>query len=232
MPYAVHEHVRVLRFQRPVAPGLDSRVHALEPVGQGLGGHPLSPQQLADVVHAAGGDPGQVHVDQGFLDALLAAPVAFDHSGLEDRALELGHLQFEPARPGRQLAFVMARPVRLPCVVSLVSDGIGYLVGLRVEHRVDDLLDLLAHHRVESGLEHDVIELYHFLGHGPCLFPIAVFNVWRLKIVHDAGHVHIQELKSQSAQDFGRYREIVFIDGLCGLTLPSIVSPNINHVVF
>ena len=31
---------------------------------------------------------GQVHVDQGLLDALLPAAVAFDDRGLEDRALQ------------------------------------------------------------------------------------------------------------------------------------------------
>ena len=69
----------------------------------------------------------------------------------------------------------MAGPVRLASIASLVSGGVGDQVGLLVEHRVGDPLDLVAHHGVELGLEHGLVELYDFLGHGPCLFPIAVF---------------------------------------------------------
>ena len=76
--------------------------------------HAVSPQQLADVVDLAGAHARQVHVDQGFLDALLAPPVAFDHRGLEQGALEFRHLQLEPAGLGGELAFVVAGPVRLP----------------------------------------------------------------------------------------------------------------------
>ena len=39
MPHAVHEHVRIFRFQRPAAPFVDLVVHAPELVAQGLRGH-------------------------------------------------------------------------------------------------------------------------------------------------------------------------------------------------
>ncbi|KOA53662.1 hypothetical protein BBM1454_10410 [Bifidobacterium breve MCC 1454] len=73
----------------------------------------------------------QVHVDQGFLDALLAPPVAFDHRGLEQGALEFRRLQLESAGLGGELAFVVAGPVRLPLPVPLVSGCVGDLVGLK-----------------------------------------------------------------------------------------------------
>ena len=100
MPHAVHEHVRVFGFQRPRAPLVDLPVDPFELVAQCLRGHAVSPQQLADVVDLAGAHARQVHVDQGFLDALLAPPVAFDHRGLEQGALEFRHLQLEPAGLG------------------------------------------------------------------------------------------------------------------------------------
>ena len=79
----------------------------------------------------AGAHARQVHVDQGFLDALLAPPVAFDHRGLEDLALQFRHLDLESAGLGREPAFVVASPVRLPLSGALVSGGPGDLVGLK-----------------------------------------------------------------------------------------------------
>ena len=131
VPHAVHEHVRILRFQRPRAPRVDVLVHLLEFVAQCLRGHAVSPQQLADVVDPPGAHAGQVHVDQGFLDALLTPPVAFDDGGFEDRAFELGHLQSESAGFGCELAFVVAGPVCLPLPSALVSGGVGDLVRLK-----------------------------------------------------------------------------------------------------
>ena len=130
-PHAVHEHVRVLRPQRAVATFVDLGVHPLDLAGERLRGHAVSPQQLAGVVNLPGGHAGQVHVDQGLLDALLPAAVALDDRGLEDRALQFRHLDLEPAGLGGQAPLVMAGPVRLPPAVALVSGGPGDLVGLK-----------------------------------------------------------------------------------------------------
>ena len=114
-----------------VRPRVDVLVHLPEFVAQCLRGHAVSPQQLAGVVDLSGGDTRQVHVDQGFLDALLAPPVAFDDGGFEDRAFELGRLQSESAGFGCELAFVVAGPVCLPLPSALVSGGVGDLVRLK-----------------------------------------------------------------------------------------------------
>ena len=131
VPHAVHEHVRALALQWPRAPRVDVPVHLLELVGERLRGHPLSPQQLADVVDPPGGHAGQAHVDQRLLDALLAPAVAFDHGRLEDRALQLGDPEPEFAGLGGQAPFVVAGPVRPSSVASLVSRGVGDLVRLK-----------------------------------------------------------------------------------------------------
>ena len=131
VPHAVHEHVRALALQWPRAPRVDVPVHLLELVGERLRGHPLSPQQLADVVDPPGAHAGQVHVDQRLLDALLAPAVAFDHGRLEDRALQLGDPEPEFAGLGGQAPFVVAGPVRPSSVASLVSRGVGDLVRLK-----------------------------------------------------------------------------------------------------
>ena len=65
-----------------------------------------------------------------------------------------------------RLELVVAGPIRLPSAGTLVSRGVGDLVRLGVEHRVDDPLGLLAHHGVELALEHGPVEPYDFLGHG------------------------------------------------------------------
>ena len=45
----------------------------------------------------------------------------------------------------------MAGPVRLPLAVALVSGSPGDLVGLGVEHRVEDLRHLFGDQPVEPG---------------------------------------------------------------------------------
>ena len=49
---------------------------------------------------------------------------------------------------------------------AMFESKLDALVRVKVEHRVDDPLDLLSHHGVELGLEHGLVELYDFLGHG------------------------------------------------------------------
>ena len=145
--------------QGTVPPLIDVLVHALELVGERLGGHPLAPQQAADVVDLTRADAGQVHVDQRLLDALLATPVAFDDRRLEDRALQLRHP--ERHRPGLhgQVPLVVARTVGPPTGRTLVSRGPGDLVGLRVQHRVQQLLALPGHETVQLRLEHVLVDL-------------------------------------------------------------------------
>lgn len=186
MPHAVHEHVRVLRPQRAVAPFVDLGVHPLELVGERLRGHAVAPRQLAGVIHTPGGHAGQVHVDQGLLDALLPAPVAFDDRGLEDRALELGHPEFELACFRGGSALVMAGAERLAVIDALVSGSSGDLVRFRVGHRVEDPGYFLGDEPVEFSFEQVLVDLYDgVVGHGPrSVFALAVLLVWRLKIVY------------------------------------------------
>ena len=114
MPHTVHEHVRVLAPKRPVAPFVDLVVHLPELVGERLRGHPLAPQQAADVVDLTGRNAGQVHVDQRLLDALLTTPVSFDHRRLEQRALELRDLEGHGPGLHGQVTLVMTHSVGLP----------------------------------------------------------------------------------------------------------------------
>jgi hypothetical protein len=53
----------------------------------------------------------------------------------------------------------MAGTIRLPAIGTLVAGRAGDLVGLGVQHPVEDLGDLLAHHPVQLGLEHGLIHL-------------------------------------------------------------------------
>ena len=155
VPHAVHEQVRVRTLQRPVAPFVDLRVHPLELVRERLRGHPLAPQQAADVVDLTGRNAGQVHVDQRLLDALLTTPVSFDHRRLEQRALELRDLEGHGPGLHGQVTLVMTHSVGLPVPGALVAGGARDLVRLRVQQ----LLDLLRHQPVESRLEHVLIDL-------------------------------------------------------------------------
>lgn len=135
-------------------------IHALELVGKGLGWHPVTPQQFADVVDLTGAHSRQAHLHQRLLDAGLPPAVAFDDRGFEDRALEFRHPEREPARLCRERAFVVAGPVRLAPLLAFVSGGPGDLVGLGVEHGVEDLGHLLGDQPVEFGLEQVLVDLY------------------------------------------------------------------------
>lgn len=210
VPHAVHEHVRVFGFQWPGAPSVDVVIHALELVGKGLGWHPVTPQQFADVVDLTGAHSRQVHLHQRLLDAGLPPAVAFDDRGFEDRALEFRHPELEPARLCRERAFVVAGPVRLAPLLAFVSGGPGDLVGLGVEHGVEDLGHLLGDQPVEFGLEQVLVDLYDVaVGHGcASCFPIAILCLATENRTQDAGHARFNistKNKTESAQEFGRY---------------------------
>lgn len=211
VPHAVHEHVRVFGFQWPGAPSVDVVIHALELVGKGLGWHPVTPQQFADVVDLTGAHSRQAHLHQRLLDAGLPPAVAFDDRGFEDRALEFRHPELEPARLCRERAFVVAGPVRLAPLLAFVSGGPGDLVGLGVEHGVEDLGHLLGDQPVEFGLEQVLVDLYDVaVGHGcASCFPIAILCLATENRTQDAGHARFNistKNKTESAQEFGRYR--------------------------
>ena len=213
VPHAVHEHVRVFGFQWPGAPSVDVVIHALELVGKGLGWHPVTPQQFADVVDLTGAHSRQVHLHQRLLDAGLPPAVAFDDRGFEDRALEFRHPELEPARLCRERAFVVAGPVRLAPLLAFVSGGPGDLVGLGVEHGVEDLGHLLGDQPVEFGLEQVLVDLYDVaVGHGcASCFPIAILCLATENRTQDAGHARFNistKNKTESAQEFGRYRPL------------------------
>ena len=220
VPHAVHEHVRVFGFQWPGAPSVDVVIHALELVGKGLGWHPVTPQQFADVVDLTGAHSRQVHLHQRLLDAGLPPAVAFDDRGFEDRALEFRHPELEPARLCRERAFVVAGPVRLAPLLAFVSGGPGDLVGLGVEHGVEDLGHLLGDQPVEFGFEQVLVDLYDVaVGHGcASCFPIAILCLATENRTQDAGHARFNistKNKTESAQEFGRYLD--HAPGLVGI---------------
>ena len=116
----------------------------------------------------------------------LAPPVAFDDRGLEDRALELGHPEFELACFRGGSALVMAGAERLAVIGALVSGSSGDLVRFRVGHRDEDPGYFLGDEPVEFSFEQVLVDLYDgVVGHGPrSVFALAVLLVWRLKIVY------------------------------------------------
>lgn len=160
---------------------------------------------MADVVHAARGDAGHVHLHERLLNAFLASPVAFDHLAAEHLALEPGNFEVHAIRPAS--------------AGSLVARGVGDSVGLRVMHLVDDLLDLLVHHPVEFGFEHGLIELYDFLRHGSWSLSIHGFYCLATENRTKTGPCPFSsEPETQSAQTSERYRfkDKVFLVNIMG----------------
>ena len=145
---AVDVDVRVFAGQGPASPLLDRLESLVVEIGDRAGGDARAPQDLADVLDAARGHPGQVHLDDGLLDAGLAPLVALDDGGGEAHALELGHLDRDLARRRDESALVG----------SLVRARADELVGLLVEHGVDGLLDGFPDQLAKLGLHRLLVE--------------------------------------------------------------------------
>ena len=155
---AVDIDVRVLAFQRPAPPFLDRLEGLVVEIRHGADGDARAPQDLADVPDAARGRPGQIHLDDGLLDASLAPLVALDDRGGEAHPLELWHLERDLARRRGESALVVPGAVRRPIVGSLVRSRAHKLVGLLVEHGVDGLLDGFPGQLAKLGLNRLLVE--------------------------------------------------------------------------
>ena len=95
----------------------------------------------------------------------------------------------------REWASVVAGPVRLAPLLAFVSGGPGDLVGLGVEHGVEDLGHLLGDQPVEFGLEQVLVDLYDVaVGHGcASCFPIAILCLATENRTQDAGHALLRQ---------------------------------------
>ena len=187
--HAVHEHVRPRALQRPRAPLVDLPVDPLELVGERLRGHALSPQQLADVIDPPGAHAGHVHPRQRPLDTFLATAVAFDDLAAERLALQLRDPKVQFAGLGGQVAVVVAGPEGLPVAASLVSGGVGIRSASSSSIRL--MVCSTFSRTIRSSLDSNMASSNCMISLDMALtcFSIAVFYVWRLKIVPRPGHV-------------------------------------------
>jgi site-specific DNA recombinase len=157
-PDAVEEDVGVLALQGPVAPRLDAGVDLLVQLADGARGHFRAPQGLRDILDAAHGDAGQVHLDQRLLDGGLAAAVALDDLRLEGERAQPRHLQLDLAGLGVERAGVAAGAGVEAVGGALVAPGVAEAVGLGVEQGVEGLLDRVADDRVQVLVELALVE--------------------------------------------------------------------------
>src|SRR5215510_9800552 len=105
---AIEINIRVLAFDRTIAPGLDCPVDLLVQLRHCRGRHPRAPQCLRDVLDPAHRHPGQIHLDQRLLHRALAPPIALDDRRLERLLAQLRYPQPYLASLGLQAALVMA----------------------------------------------------------------------------------------------------------------------------
>ena len=119
---------------------------------------PAPPQGLADVLDAPRGHAGQMHLDDGLLDAGLAPFVALDDGGRETHSFELGHSERDLARRRGEPALAVPGAVRRPLVGALVRTRAREPVGLLVEHGVDGLLDGFPDQLAKLGLHRLLVE--------------------------------------------------------------------------
>ena len=131
----------MLALDRLVPPRLDLPVDLLVQIGHRAGAYPRAPQRLGDVLDPADRHPGQVHLDQGLLHRALPPAIALDDRRLERLLPQLRHLQRHLAGLRLQLALVAPGP-HVPSGLSpLVAPGVAEPIGLRLQHRVQRLLD-------------------------------------------------------------------------------------------
>src|SRR5215472_10718974 len=123
---AVEVHIRMLTFDRPVAPCLDRSVNLLVQVRYRRRRHARAPQGFGDVLNPPHRDPGQIHLDQSFLDRVLAPPVTLNNGRLECLRPKLRNPQLNLSGLGLQLALVMAGPGIAACLAALVTLRIAY----------------------------------------------------------------------------------------------------------
>ena len=119
----VDADVGVGALEGAVAPLLDRGERLLVEVRDGGGRDARAPEDLAHVLDAPGGDPGEVHLDHRLLDRGLPAPVVLDDGRREPHALELGHADGDLARGGRELPLVVAGAVGFLVGGALVAPG-------------------------------------------------------------------------------------------------------------
>ena len=72
-----------------------------------------------------------IHLNESLSRAAFTAAIPLNDCSLKGDALELGHLQAEPAGLGGQAPVVVAGAVHLPLPGALVSGGVGDLVDLK-----------------------------------------------------------------------------------------------------
>ena len=142
---AVEIDVRVISRDRLAAPGFDLLVDLLVEVRHRPWRDPRTPEGLGDVLHTPDRDARQVHLHQSLLDRGLPAPVAFYDRRLESLTPELGNLQLHLAGARLQLPIVAPCPRILPRLRALIALGIAQTIRLRLQKRVQRLLDAAAH---------------------------------------------------------------------------------------
>ena len=86
-----------------MTPFLNVNVGFLIQVADRAGRHLCSPQSLRDVLNAAHGNTGKIHLNEGFLDRGFTAFVALDDGSLEAESLEFRDMKADIAGDGRKV---------------------------------------------------------------------------------------------------------------------------------
>lgn len=76
-----------------VAPSLDVSIRFLVEVADGTRRYSGSPECLGDILNTAYGNASQVHFDESFFDAALAASVALDDGCFEGDTFQFRYFQ-------------------------------------------------------------------------------------------------------------------------------------------
>src|SRR5699024_2522900 len=150
----VHIDIRIApALQRAVPPILNVDIRFLVQLADGGGRYLAAPQSLGNILHAPDGYSGQVHLDEGFFHTAFPAAIPLNDSGLKGDPLELGYLQGNVPGSGGEVAAVVAAPVSLALLITLVPGRLGQLLCLGLQQFVEGFLYTASYQLCELHLD-------------------------------------------------------------------------------
>ena len=153
-------------MQRAVPPVFNVDIRFLVQLTDGGRRHLAAPQSLSNILHTSDGYACQVHLNESFFYTALPAAIPLNDGGLKGDPLELGHLQGNVPGCSGEIPVVVAAPVPLALLITLVPGSLGQLLCLGLQQLVECLLYAATHKFLELPLDYFLIQLYNLFRHG------------------------------------------------------------------
>src|SRR5699024_4821103 len=150
----IHIDIRIApTLQRAVAPILNVDIRFLVQLADGGRRHLAAPQRLGNVLHAPDGYACQVHLNESFFHTALPTAIPLNNGGFKRDSLELGHLQGNVPGSGGKVAAVVAAPIPLALLITLVPSSLGQFLCFGLQQFVERFLYTASNQLFELPLD-------------------------------------------------------------------------------